>query len=363
MNKINNNESLRRRPFGENIRARDASKEQHRGYANTSKKKKKKAPVAAAIIIDLLIATLALYVFSLYYFLLPQDLSYNAQILPGEVSDVSNTEAAALAKAEVSNSSAEEIVQDDSMWGEKFPGLFTDGEVERTDNTYRSTNISLDIDKVQTDDVTYYVADIYLKDLKSFKTAFAKGKYGKGIHEQTDVIAAENNAILAINGDYYGNNAGPVVRNGVLYREEKYKDVLIMDYDGSMHTLAVSELDMDNIKAEGVYQIWTFGPMLLKDGQPITEFNSDLTRANPRTAIGYYEPGHYCFVVVDGRQPGYSSGMTLQQLSKLFYQLGCRAAYNLDGGQSSEMVFDNEFVNQPYNGGRSVSDIVYIADE
>ena len=54
--------------------------------------------------------------------------------------------------------------------------------------------------------------------------------------------------------------------------------------------------------------------------------------------------------------------MTLQQLSQLFYRLGCAAAYNLDGGQSSEMVFLDGFVNQPYKGGRSVSDIVFIAD-
>ena len=327
-------------------------------------KKKKRMPAAAVIVIDLLIAALALYFFSLYYFLLPQDLSNNAQMLPRPISDVSDAKASALAKTELSNSSSDEpaAAWDDAMWGVKFEGLFTDGEVEKTEDSYKSANISIDIEKVQTDDVAYYVADIYLKDVKFFKTAFAKSKYGKGLHDQTDVIAAQNNAILAINGDYYGNNAGPVVRNGVLYRDEKYKDVLIMDYDGSMQTLAASELDMDKIKAEGAYQIWTFGPMLLKDGQPMTEFNSDLTRANPRTAIGYYEPGHYCFVVVDGRQPGYSNGMTLQQMSKLFYHLGCSVAYNLDGGQSSEMAFYNEFVNQPYNGGRGVSDIVYIAE-
>ncbi len=40
----------------------------------------------------------------------------------------------------------------------------------------------------------------------------------------------------------------------------------------------------------------------------MTEFNSTLGKANPRTAVGNYEPGHYCFLVVDGRQPGYSDG-------------------------------------------------------
>lgn len=351
--------------MGENIRGFDTSEDQHRGDAKTAKKKKKRMPAAAVILIDLLIAALALYVFSLYYFLLPQDLSDNALLLPRAANDLSNAKTSALAKTEMSNSSVEEpaAIWDESMWGAKFEGLFTDGEVEKTEDSYRSANVSISIDKVHTDGITYYVADIYLKDLKSFKTAFAKGKYGKGLHEGTEVMAAKNDAILAINGDYYGNNAGPVVRNGVLYRDETYKDVLVMNNDGSMQTLTALELDMEKIKTEGAYQIWTFGPMLLKDGQPMTKFNSDLTRANPRTAIGYYEPGHYCFVLVDGRQPGYSSGMTLQQLSELFYKLGCRVAYNLDGGQSSEMVFRNEFVNQPYNGGRSVSDIVYIADQ
>ena len=56
---------------------------------------------------------------------------------------------------------------------------------------------------------------------------------------------------------------------------------------------------------------------------------------NPRSAVGYYEPGHYCFVVIDGRQPGYSKGATLMQLAQLFESLGCKEAYNLDGGKSA----------------------------
>jgi exopolysaccharide biosynthesis protein len=68
-------------------------------------------------------------------------------------------------------------------------------------------------------------------------------------------------------------------------------------------------------------------------------------------------------VVVDGRQEGYSVGMTLSELSQLFYDLGCNAAYNLDGGAASKMVYLDGFVNQPYNGGRSTGDIVYIRDQ
>lgn len=95
----------------------------------------------------------------------------------------------------------------------------------------------------------------------------------------------------------------------------------------------------------------------------MTKFNSVLMPANPRAAIGYFEPGHYCFVLVDGRRAEtYSAGMRLEALSQLFYDLGCKQAYNLDGGQSAVMVFDGKVVNQPVGGGRPVSDIVYITE-
>ena len=50
------------------------------------------------------------------------------------------------------------------------------------------------------------------------------------------------------------------------------------------------------------------------------------------------------------------------QLSQLFESLGCKAAYNFDGGQSSVMTFMGEVYNQPANGGRSNSDLFYVAE-
>jgi len=99
----------------------------------------------------------------------------------------------------------------------------------------------------------------------------------------------------------------------------------------------------------------------VEDGQALTQFRSRISGNNPRTAIGYYEPGHYCFVVVDGRQEN-SDGMSLAELAALFQELGCKEAYNLDGGKSSAMVWNGSLVNDPADGGRRVSDIVYIAE-
>ncbi|MEA4914167.1 MAG: phosphodiester glycosidase family protein [Christensenella sp.] len=253
-----------------------------------------------------------------------------------------------------------EAAVDPTSWRVKFADKFTSGNVEQTDMSYKDANINVSINKVQKDDVTYFLADIYVADIQYFRTAFAKQADVMGGREATNVVAQENNAILAINGDHCVDNNGPVVRNGQLYREEKFADALVMNYDGSMQTYSADALDMNAIKANGAWQVWTFGPMLLKDGQPMTEFNSTLMKANPRTAVGYYEPGHYCFLVVDGRQEGYSVGMTMQELSQFFYDSGCKVAFNLDGGQSSEMVFLGKVINQPYDGGRSTNDILYI---
>jgi exopolysaccharide biosynthesis protein len=252
--------------------------------------------------------------------------------------------------------------EDPITWRSKFPGKFTDGEVVQTDNAYKSANIDVTVTMVQENGATYYLADIYLTDLKYFKTAFAHDEFDNGA-QSTRAIAKKNNAIVAINGDYCSYNKGPVLRNGVLYRDQNYHDALVLYDDGTMETYTKDEFDMEVARNQDAYQIWTFGPMLLDGGQPMTEFNSSLGKLNPRTAVGYYEPGHYCFIVVDGRQGDYSKGMTFADLSQLFYELGCKAAFNLDGGQTSEMVFMDKFANRPYNGGRAVSDILYIADE
>lgn len=108
----------------------------------------------------------------------------------------------------------------------------------------------------------------------------------------------------------------------------------------------------------GVWQAWNFGPALLDNGEAITVFDSAIKGKNPRNSIGYYEPGHYCFITVDGRQNGYSVGMTLAELSAVYASLGCKCAYNLDGGATAEMIFQGELVNKPYKGGRQSSDII-----
>ena len=213
--------------------------------------------------------------------------------------------------------------------------------------------------------MVFYVADIYIRDISCFVTAFAEDTFGRGFREAPSTMNSRIGGLIAVNGDFYGARSdGNVIRNGVLYRADEHpvRDLCVLYWDGRMETFSTNSFDPAAAIRDGAYQAWNFGPMLLdENGHAMTSFNSDLTPNNPRTAIGYYEPGHYCFVVVDGRQGNYH-GMTLKRLSSLMEELGCVRAYNLDGGDTSTMVAGNRVINKPSDGGRKSSDIIAIVD-
>ena len=253
---------------------------------------------------------------------------------------------------------------DDTPISDKFADMYTD-TVVMTDNSYSSPDISITVTEETLGNATYYLADIYVRDITCFQSALARDTYGSGFRDSIENMALLNKALLAVNGDYYGNtNEGVVIRNGVIYRANKTNcDVCVLYYDGTMRVMPGSSFSVEEAIQDGAWQAWTFGPALLDtDGSVLTSFDSTkrIISVNPRTAIGYYEPGHYCMVVVDGR--GESSGITLPDLSRLFYDLGCTAAYNLDGGNSSIMVWNNAIINEPSGGGRESSDALLIAE-
>lgn len=72
--------------------------------------------------------------------------------------------------------------------------------------------------------------------------------------------------------------------------------------------------------------------------------------------------GHYVFLVVDGRQDGYSRGMYLEEMSKVFSDLGCKVAYNLDGGHCSFMTYKDKVVNNPYTPSDDICDGIFIVE-
>lgn len=249
----------------------------------------------------------------------------------------------------------------------KFADRFTRGGVVRDGNSYKSEHVSVTLEKVDTGKVTYYVADIYVRDVTCLRTAVALEHIDYN-RMPTLEMATLNGAVAAISGDYFAfrKSGNVAVRNGRewIRKEPLASDILVLYTDGTMEAYcAYNDPDLDAIYARGPYQIWCFGPVLLTGGEVPKSYNTTVGGLNPRAAIGYYEPGHYCFVLVDGRQKNYSVGMTIPELSNLFYSLGCELAFNLDGGDTAVMTFNDEVASHPEGGeARDVSDIIYVAE-
>ena len=251
------------------------------------------------------------------------------------------------------------------------------GEVTSDDWNYSSDTTDISIKEVTKgsgdNKITYFVADVKLTEGTSLKTALAKNEFGRNITEATSTIAENNNAIFAINGDYYGfREDGVIIKNGVIYRDEPARDALALYNNGTIKAYDEKTVSSENLISSGVTDTLSFGPVLIQDGAITSDFesvavdanfgNRSIESSNPRTGIGMIEANHYVFVVVDGRSKGYSKGMTLTEFAEVFEELGCTEAYNLDGGGSSTMYFMGRVVNNPLGKDeeRDISDIIYI---
>lgn len=239
-----------------------------------------------------------------------------------------------------------------------------------TNNSYSDQNISITITEYREYNTTIYVADVRVSSVEYLQTAFAQSSYGRNVTETTSTIASATDAILAINGDFYGaQTKGYVLRNGLLYRETASGDQedLVIWGDGSFEIITEGQISASSLLDNGALQVLSFGPALVIDGSVSVSENDEVGKAmasNPRTAIGVINDLHYLFVVSDGRTSA-SVGLSLRQLAGFMQDLGADIAYNLDGGGSSTMYFNGVVLNNPTTNGktsseRSVSDIVYI---
>ncbi len=368
-------------------------------------KKRKMLPAWGVVLLDIALTAAGIGVYMLFDYIMPQKLSVKTEVVatvdssadtfalpeePSEQSAALDSESEAAAddhdlgisnkksnrgtveprsengKRNYSNKNTYNVESDKSLFSS------INGEEAKSEllGTSRTDKASVSVYKRSigegSDKITYFVADVYVTNVSEIKTAFADDSYGKNIKDSVYNMAVENNAVFAINGDYYGNaEESIVIRNGVKYRDSASEtDVLVLFTDGVMRTYLPEEFDADAVIAQGAWQAWNFGPALLDgEGNVLDTFNttSYLNSKNPRSAAGYVEPGHYVFVTVDGRDEGYSSGATLSELAAILSDEGCIYGYNLDGGKSAMMFYDGEIINEPDGGGRDISDIIYVS--
>ena len=241
---------------------------------------------------------------------------------------------------------------------------------------YKNHQLNLYIEKKYLEE---YDSNVYITHI--FTNDFSLLKIGNGGESATDTktyrayeISDKYQAIYAQSGDTFldsrNTDRGIVIRDGIIIRDKLTYDIMAFFNDGSAE---VYHKD-DNITAQqlvdmGVHTTLAFGPILVENREVSVECAYDeLAVRNPRSAIGYVEPGHYVMIVCDGRDDEVSKGLGMIQLAKLFEDEGCETAYNLDGGSTSTITFFGNYITRRtghhgvpeiYNH-RMVAELIYI---
>lgn len=166
-------------------------------------------------------------------------------------------------------------------------------------------------------------------------------------------IVKNNNAVAGINAGGFADAGGvgagnilcdaTIINKKLLYGNKSSKYSLIGL--SSDKKLVLGKYTYQQAMNAGVESAVEFGPFLIVNGKKqIT--NSSSGGIHPRMAIGQKKDGTFIFVVVDGRQPGYSLGTNLLELQNIFNRYGAYNAANLDGGSSATMYYNGKVVNK-----------------
>lgn len=166
-------------------------------------------------------------------------------------------------------------------------------------------------------------------------------------------IVKNNNAIAGINAGGFADEGGvgsgnilcdaTIINKKLLYGNKTSKYSLIGL--SSDKKLVLGKYTYQQALNEGIDSAVEFGPYIIVNGKnQIT--NASSGGIHPRMAIGQKKDGTFIFVVVDGRQPGYSIGTNLLELQNIFNKYDAYNAANLDGGSSATMYYNGKVVNK-----------------
>lgn len=261
---------------------------------------------------------------------------------------------------------------------------------------YQDSSMSV---KLYTDtfaDTTYSYAHVKISHPSQLRTAPAglietpKATFRSSTTSRGRLVARAVNAVVAINGDYHtkSDKCQVVLRMSQQVRNnaDGSMDLLVIDKEGNLSALQGYNKDdyaaFYEANKENLYQVFCFGPLLCQDGASVIAPDYEnralgAQNSTQRSAICQIGPLEYLLVTCEGPQSKGSKGMTLPEFAALCEMLGkkhneesgCFIAFNLDGGNSSTLVFKGlnnkkQFAYIKYNCPdieRFLSDIIYFA--
>lgn len=233
--------------------------------------------------------------------------------------------------------------------------------VEDRENGYwsfRDQSTHIEIRRVNANDregkvQVYFIAHVWM-NRNMHRSGFGdEGRSGR-TSQKAYRIARRYGAVLLITGDNIVNMdaevKGALIRDGNVYNRGRKADLMAWNERELTFDLFEKGMSVEELLERGYRDVYSFGPILMQDGQLTPNLNKDrLGVNNPRTGVGVVEPGHFVLIVADGRQADYAIGLKLEEFAQLFKDEGCVSAYNLDGGVSAAMVFMGEHLNTHLN--------------
>ncbi len=209
--------------------------------------------------------------------------------------------------------------------------------------------------------LVWFETDIRMTESERLRTAEVAGrKQGLGRMKPFD-IAAANNFVLAFSDDFYGdrvdrkNVVGIIIREGELFSDKTYRKVstqlpnlqVLAQYPNNVLKVhESSEFTAEELLSQGAINVFSFGPILVRNGE-IGELIADghYDRKEPRQALGMIEPGHFFLLTATGRT-GDSDGINLQWMANVMKERGVTEALNLDGGNTTALIFRGRMLNK-----------------
>ncbi|MBQ9008217.1 MAG: phosphodiester glycosidase family protein [Clostridia bacterium] len=231
---------------------------------------------------------------------------------------------------------------------------------------YEDETLSVRIETTRAYDTTIQLVYVKIADPSQMRTAMA-GRFGSTSLAYPEKLAERNNAVLAVNGDFFKQNLGYLVRQGHTYRAKANAgfDMLIIDDQGDFHILRDPTNEMVESFEGTIINTFNFGPALIMDGEeilPPKRIDAGTFRKAQRMAACQLGPLSYLFVATEGPENRGSVGLTIEELIHFLHELDVPLAFNLDGGSSSSVVLGGKKINGLSNAKkRTLCDILYFS--
>lgn len=241
------------------------------------------------------------------------------------------------------------------------------GALSEDGMSYDDGTLKVRVETAVVSDVTVYYVYVTTQDKSQLRTATAGNPRSKTT-VPVFAMAQENNAVLALNGDYYNyRDVGVVYRSGERIRNNirQGMDMLIVDENGDLVIIeSPTKTKVENyLKEHTIVEAFSFGPALVKDGGKLQFKYAE------KNSCGYPTPDErliICQLASEGAEKNFlfiacdDPGLSVRDMTDLALEKGAVTAYNLDGGHSTSIYLCGKRINQ-IPKDRAVGDIIYFA--